>query len=56
MIEISDASLDVAVDAAEYVRLLGYPRGWVLEGRALELAEWARDWYQAARTPMGLRT
>ncbi len=29
----------------EYVRLLGYPRGWVLEGRALELAEWARAWY-----------
>jgi hypothetical protein len=29
----------------EYVRLLGYPRGWVLEGRALELADWARDWY-----------
>ena len=30
---------------AEYIRLLGYPRGWVLEGRAQELAEWARDWY-----------
>jgi hypothetical protein len=29
----------------EYVRLLGYPRGWVLEGRAHELADWARDWY-----------
>ena len=29
----------------EYVRLLGYPRGWELEGRALELANWARDWY-----------
>jgi len=29
----------------EYVRLLGYPRGWVLEGRARELADWARDWY-----------
>jgi hypothetical protein len=29
----------------EYARLLGYPRGFVLEGRALELAEQARDWY-----------
>jgi hypothetical protein len=27
------------------VRLLGYPRGWVLKGRARELADWARDWY-----------
>ena len=27
------------------MRLLGYPRGFELEGRALELAEWARDWY-----------
>jgi hypothetical protein len=35
--------LDVLDD--EYVRLLGYPRGRVLEGRALELADWARDWY-----------
>jgi hypothetical protein len=29
----------------EYVRLLGYPRGFALEGRALDLAEQARDWY-----------
>jgi hypothetical protein len=35
----------VNVLTEEYVRLLGYPRGWVLEGRALELAEWAREWY-----------
>ena len=27
------------------MRLLGYPRGYVLEGRARELADWARDWY-----------
>ncbi len=33
------------VQEAEYVRLLGFPRGWVLEGRARELADWARDWY-----------
>ena len=35
----------------EYVRLLGYPRGWVLEGRALELADWARDWYSKNGRP-----
>lgn len=35
----------VEVLPEEYTRLLGYPRGWVLEGRALELANWARDWY-----------
>jgi hypothetical protein len=35
----------VDVSTQEYVRLLGYPRGWVLEGRALELANWAREWY-----------
>jgi hypothetical protein len=46
VIEINDTSPDVAVQAAEYVRLLGYPRGWVLEGRALELAASARDWYE----------
>jgi hypothetical protein len=36
---------ELNVQPEEYVRLLGYPRGWVLEGRALELADWARDWY-----------
>jgi hypothetical protein len=51
VIEISDLSPDVAIAAAEYVRLLGYPRGWTLEGRALELAEWARDWYEEHGRP-----
>ena len=36
---------DVNVLLEEYVRLLGFPRGWALEGRSLELADWARDWY-----------
>ena len=44
MIEINDV-LPVDVQPAEYNRLLGYPRGWTLEGRALELGEWAREWY-----------
>jgi hypothetical protein len=45
VIEFSETSPTVDVQPAEYVRLLGYPRGWTLEGRALELREWARDWY-----------
>jgi hypothetical protein len=36
---------EVNVLPEEYVRLLGFPRGWQLEGRSLELADWARDWY-----------
>jgi hypothetical protein len=36
---------EVNVLPEEYTRLLGYPRGWVLEGRARELADWAREWY-----------
>ncbi|MGB6200692.1 MAG: hypothetical protein WBF35_14195 [Candidatus Acidiferrales bacterium] len=45
MIELASARPDVNVSATEYTRLLGFPRGWVMEGRALELADWARDWY-----------
>lgn len=45
MIDIRDTSPRVDVHPAEYIRLLGYPRGWTLEGRARELAEWAREWY-----------
>lgn len=43
--EIVDRQPEIDVDPAEYIRLLGYPRGHVLEGRALELADWARAWY-----------
>ena len=45
MIEIRDTAPDVDVQAAEYNRLLGYPRGSVPSERATELAAWARDWY-----------
>jgi hypothetical protein len=45
VIEISDTSPRVAVQPDEYIRLLGYPRGWLLEGRAQELADGAREWY-----------
>jgi hypothetical protein len=44
-IELASTLPDMNVQPAEYIRLLGYPRGWVLEGRARELADWARAWY-----------
>ena len=51
MIEIHDSSPDVNVQLVEYVRLLGYPRGWILKDRAKELADWARDWYSTHGRP-----
>jgi len=45
MIAFCETRPDINVTTPEYVRLLGYPRGWTLEGRALELAEGAREWY-----------
>jgi len=45
MIDLASELPDVNVSTAEYTRLLGFPRDWVLEGRALELADWARAWY-----------
>jgi hypothetical protein len=44
-IEMAGTLAEVHVLPEEYIRLLGYPRGWELEGRAAELAEWARAWY-----------
>jgi len=49
--ELASTVPDVNVQIEEYVRLLGYPRGWVLEGRALELANWAREWYAQNARP-----
>jgi len=45
MIDLTDTSPDVQVQPAEYHRLLGYPRDRAPEGRAAELAAWARAWY-----------
>jgi len=45
MIERANTHPDVNVAPEEYIRLLGYPRGWTLRGRAAELAEEARCWY-----------
>ena len=50
-IELASTQADLNVLPEEYVRLLGYPRGWELEGRALELANWARDWYSRNGRP-----
>ena len=49
--EIFDAAPHVDVDPVEYTRLLGFPRGHVLEGRVLELATWAREWYAVNGRP-----
>ena len=45
MTEWIEPNPKVEVQSAEYQRLLGYPAGHVLSGRAKDLAEWARDWY-----------
>ena len=51
MFELIDIHPDVNVLEAEYVRLLGYPRNHVLEGRPQVLAQWAREWYQQNGKP-----
>ena len=40
IVELAGVAPSVDVDPAEYARLLGYPRGHQLEGRARELAGW----------------
>ncbi len=45
LLELAGRPSTVQVAPEEYIRLLGYPRGHVLEGRARELADWARQWY-----------
>ena len=45
MIQWNDATPDVRVLETEYKRLLGFPSDYVLDGRSLELADWARQWY-----------
>jgi hypothetical protein len=44
-LEFGETPVTVNVRPEEYARLLGYPRGHELEGRALDLAGWAREWY-----------
>lgn len=45
IVELAGTFAEVNVQPQEYARLLGYPRDWVFEDRARELAEWAREWY-----------
>ena len=45
MFELHDTRPDFNVQEAEYKRLLGFPRQYVLEGRVRELADWAREWF-----------
>lgn len=49
--EFFDSAPPVHVDEAEYTRLLGFPRGHVLEGRSSELVAWTRTWYAAHGRP-----
>jgi hypothetical protein len=51
VIDIHDRNPNVDVEAIEYIRLLGYPRGWALRDRAKELADWARNWYSTHGRP-----
>jgi hypothetical protein len=51
MIEWLDTSPSVEVAPDEYRRLLGYPQGREPEGRAAELAAWARAWYTERGRP-----
>jgi hypothetical protein len=51
ILELAGTLPEVNVQPEEYTRLLGYPRGFVLEGRAQELADWARDWFQQHGRP-----
>ena len=51
MTEWIETNPEVEVQTAEYQRLLGYPPGYVMEGRARELADWAREWYAVHGRP-----
>lgn len=46
-----DTHPEVEVQTAEYQRLLGYPSHHELEGRARDLADWARAWYRQHGSP-----
>ncbi|MCI0698036.1 hypothetical protein L0337_39290 [candidate division KSB1 bacterium] len=51
MLELIDTKPDTTVQETEYKRLLGYPHDHELEGRARELADWARQWYAENGNP-----
>lgn len=45
MFELIDRQPEIVVQESDYKRLLGYPAEYPLEGRARELADWAKEWY-----------
>lgn len=45
LLELAATAPPIDVREDEYQRLLGYPRGYAPEGRARDLAAWARAWY-----------
>jgi hypothetical protein len=45
MTEFLDTQPDSNVQEVEYNRLLGFPSGFVFDGRVRELADWARSWF-----------
>jgi hypothetical protein len=45
MLELFETNPPMNVQESEYLRLLGYPRDHVVEGRPRELADAARQWY-----------
>ena len=51
MHETLNAAPTFRVRDEEYRRLLGYPRNHVLCERAVELSNWARDWYERNGRP-----
>ncbi|HEX8522525.1 MAG TPA: hypothetical protein VF669_09740 [Tepidisphaeraceae bacterium] len=51
MIELLDTLPDINVQPAEYKRLLGFPREYVVAGHVRELSEWARTWYAQNARP-----
>lgn len=51
MFELIETSPLMDVQGSEYQRLLGYPKDHVLDGRARELADSARDWFSAHGRP-----
>ena len=51
MFELTEICPSVDILEAEYLRLLGYPRNCLLEGRARELAEGAQKWFSENGRP-----
>jgi hypothetical protein len=51
MFELTDKRPRLNVQEAEYLRLLGFPRGHTPAERVRELADWARTWYAENARP-----